>query len=67
VAATDPLDRSRVLLEFGVPVLDSTSQPGKDARDTARLYITLHLSGKDPRTQAPLPLVLPTFPRFAPD
>lgn len=67
LAATDPLDRSRVLLEFSVPVLDSTSQPGKDARETARLYLTLHLSGKDPRTQAPLPLVLPTFPRFAPD
>jgi type VI secretion system protein ImpL len=67
VPAADPLDRSRVLLEFAVPVLDSTSQPGKDARDTARLYLTLHLSGKDPRTQAPLPLVLPTFPRFAPD
>lgn len=66
-AASDPLDRSRVLLEFSVPVQDGAAAPGADGRATARMYLSLQMSGKDPRTQAPLPLVLPTFPHFAPD
>lgn len=65
--AADPLDPSRVLLEFTVPVVAADNQPGKAATATARLYLALNLAGKDPKTQAPLALTLPAaFPRSAP-
>lgn len=66
-SAADPLDPSRVLLEFTVPVVAADPQPGKAAADTARLYLALNLAGKDPKTQAPVALTLPpVFPRSAP-
>lgn len=65
--ANDPLDPNRVLLEFAVPVIGTENQPGKPQTGSARLYLALGLSGKDPKTQAPAPLKLPTnFPRYAP-
>lgn len=66
-SATDPLDPSRVLLEFNVPVTATDNQPGKPATGTARMYLAFNLAGKDPKTQAPTALTLPAaFPRSAP-
>ena len=65
VSATDPLDPNRVLLEFAVPV--ASTQPGKTATSSARLYLAFNFTGKDAKTQAPLVLTLPaSFPRSAP-
>jgi type VI secretion system protein ImpL len=65
--ARDPLDPSRVLLEFTVPVIGTENPPGKQQTGSAKLYLALGLSGKDPKTQAPVSLKLPTnFPRYAP-
>lgn len=63
----DPLDPSRVLLEFTVPVTGAENPPGRQQTGSARLYLGLGLSGKDPKTQAPVQLKLPAnFPRYAP-
>lgn len=65
--ARDPLDPNRVLLEFTVPVIGTENPPGKQQTGSAKLYLGLGLSGKDPKTQAPVSLKLPTnFPRYAP-
>ena len=66
-AVADPLDPSRVLLEFAVPVVGVSNQPGKTATGSARLYLAFNLAGKDAKTQAPVVLTLPSsFPRSAP-
>jgi len=64
-AGGNGLDPGRVLLEFNVPLVAADNAPGKSG--AARLYLALNLSGKDPKTQAPLALTAPpAFPRYAP-
>jgi type VI secretion system protein ImpL len=59
VPSDDPLDPNRALLEFSVAL---ASKPG-----TARMYLALHFSGRDPKTQAPAAVRMPAaFPRSAP-
>lgn len=62
--AVDPLDPSRVMLEFNVPVgpVDARA-PGSG---TARVYLSLSLTGKDPVNQSRVTLRLPGFPSQAP-
>ena len=65
--ATDPLDAARVLLEFTVPLVGIEQPVGKTPTGAARLYLGFNMAGKDPKTQAPLALMLPSaFPRSAP-
>ena len=64
-SAVNPPDPNRVLLEFAVPV--ASTQPGKTATGSARLYLAFNLTGKDAKTQAPVVMTPPaSFPRFAP-
>lgn len=64
---TDPLDPTRLLLEFTVPVTEVGNAPGATPTGSARLYISLSMAGKDPKTLAPATLALPaSFPRLAP-
>lgn len=65
--STDALSPGQQLLSFNVPVAPADNQPGKTVMDTARLYVSLQLMGTDPKTQAPVPLTLPSsFPRSIP-
>ncbi|WP_338847055.1 type VI secretion system protein [Massilia sp. W12] len=79
---TDPADSNRLLLEFNVPLTNANATAGKNTANNApasaappvkaesaqaRLYLSLQLSGKDPKTKAPATLKLPpAFPRTAP-
>ncbi|MEH6460710.1 type VI secretion system protein [Chitinimonas sp. JJ19] len=62
--STDPLDPSRWLLQFNVPLADSANPA---ARSHARVFLALTLNSIDPKTQAAQPLLLPRdWPRAAP-
>ncbi|MFZ6675480.1 type VI secretion protein IcmF/TssM N-terminal domain-containing protein [Undibacterium sp. Xuan67W] len=66
-AATTSRDPSRVVLEFAVPVASTPGANSKTTNATAKLYLALNLSSKDPKTQVPVNLKLPAiFPRQAP-
>ncbi len=67
VPAVDPLNPSRVLLEFMVPVARSASLPSSAATGQALLYLGLNLSAVDAKTQTGTPLTWPGgFPVNAP-
>jgi type VI secretion system protein ImpL len=62
------LNPDQQTLEFTLPTTGPNGPDGKAARDTARLYVNLLLSGNDPKTQAAVALKYPPgFPRVAPE
>ncbi|QNM95337.1 hypothetical protein [Chitinimonas koreensis] len=62
--AVDPLEPSRSILEFTVPLQDGATPPRSME---ARVYLAVGLNSLDPKSQAAQPLVLPRdWPRAAP-
>ncbi|WP_428717151.1 type VI secretion system protein [Undibacterium curvum] len=58
---------NQLMLEFLVPIISNTGTPGKLTQSNARVYVGLNLSGKDPKTFAPVSIKPPLgFPRSAP-
>lgn len=62
----DPRDASRLLLQFDVPVINS-SAPGKAVSDNAHIFLSMKLSNAAASGKSNTPLKLPAaFPRQAP-
>lgn len=60
------LDGSRLGIELNIPVSSQKVGPAPGQLGAARAYLTLTLSGTDPKTQAATPVRLPAFPHKAP-